>query len=180
MYSSEALLFSFKSLGDFFVYSWFFENVMVSFWLAPRSRHVSHLIRNFRRQQYNTTGRIYSWEHLPAISQLFPNHFSFWGINGLRILFLLRNLLFQRRDSHLEQDGRSNRPHLIFAYIHGVCYAVRASHISTIAITPTSGQTITEGSRNYSRNQERNPDRYEGITTCRSCDYWNAYDPHYQ
>ena len=45
------------------------------------------------------------------------------------------------------------------------------SYISNIAIISTSVQTVTEDSRNYSRNHKYNPGRYKGIARCRSCKY---------
>jgi len=54
------------------------------------------------------------------------------------------------------------------------------SHISNIAITSTSVQTVTEDSWNYSRNHKHNPGCYKGIATCRSCNYWNLHESHSQ
>ena len=45
---------------------------------------------------------------------------------------------------------------LISTYIHGVHYAARLSHVSNVATTLTSAQTVIEGSRNHSRNHEHN------------------------
>jgi len=48
-----------------------------------------------------------------------------------------------------------------------------------ITMTPILARTVIESNRNRSRNQGKNPNHYERITTCRSCSYWNAHDPHY-
>ena len=108
-----------------------------------------------------------------------------------RILILPRNLLPRGRSSFQERrplqdqsfSSRARRPQqltsLISAYIHGVRYAAKSSHISKIT-TPISVQTVTERSKNHSRNQGHNPSCYERIATCRSCGYCNPHDPHCQ
>ena len=83
--------------------------------------------------------------------------------------------LFPSRARRLQQPAS-----LISTYIHGIRYTARSSRVSNVATTPTLVQIVTECSRNHSRNQEHNPNRYKRITTCRSCDYWNLHDSHCQ
>jgi len=45
-------------------------------------------------------------------------------------------------------------------------------------MTPSPAHTVTGGS-NRSRNQGQNPNRYEWISTCKSCGYWNPHDPYW-
>ena len=76
-------------------------------------------------------------------------------------------LLLPRATSLRDQSFpfRTRRPQqpisLISAYIHGVRYAARSSHISNIGTTSTSAQTVIEGSRNHSHNQGNSPTSYE-------------------
>jgi len=114
---------------------------------------------------------------------------SFRGINDPNELIPPRNPLPRGRsfrESPVQDQSfpsRARRPQqptsLIYADNHGVRYAAKSSHISNAATTPTSAHTVIE-SRNHSRNQGHNPDRYERIATRRSCGYWNLHDPHRQ
>ena len=110
-----------------------------------------------------TDNRVCQVELLPeSIVQLFLR--TLLPRNPLPREHSLRKLLSRAR--------RTQQPtSLISAYIHGVHYVARSSHISNVTTTPTSAQTVIEGSRNHSCNQRHNPGRYEGIATCRPYGY---------
>ena len=149
---------------------------------APGSRHISHLIRNSWRQTTRYVKQIFSLRTSSCIPEDTPSEKS----TTMMILVLPRNLLpLLPKASPLQGQSfpsRARRSHhptsFISTYIHGIRYVARSSHVSNVATTPTSAQTITDGSRNYSRNQGHNLSRYERIATCRSCGYWNPHDPH--
>ena len=160
---------------------------MVNFWHASGSRHVSHLIRNSKKQ---TTGYAKQNFFLRTSPNCFRGHSTFRGINGPEdthpseestaswTLLLLRALPFQDQSFRSRARQPQQQISLISAYIHRVRYVARSSHVSNVATTPTSAQDVTEGSRNHCRNQEHYPGRYEKIVMCRSCGYWNLHDPH--
>jgi len=78
---------------------------------------------------------------------------------------------------HPEQGKHCNQLHWYsptFAYLYEVRYAARSSHISHVTATSTPTRIVTKSDSNRSHNQEQNPNRYERIESCRSCNYWNC------
>jgi len=152
-------------------------SVMVNFWPALRSRHVSHVIRNSQRLTIGYAKQIFFLRTHPTIIEDTPPSEE---STAPRTLLLPK--ASPPRDSSFPSRARRSQQmtSLISAYIHGICYAVRSSHISNIATTPTSVQIVTKSSRNHSRHQGYNPSRCEGIIMCRSYDHWNLRDPHGQ
>jgi len=148
---------------------------------------MSYLIRNSQTQITGYASRAFSWEHCLVVLEDTP---PFEESTAQRTLLLLRNPLPRGHSSFREHRHSEINPSwarwpqqptsLISAYIHGVCYVVGSSHVLNVATTPTSAQTVIEGSRNHSRNKEHNPDCYKKIATCRSCSYWNSHIPHCQ
>jgi len=97
---------------------------------------------------------------------------SFREIIAPRTL-LLHRILPPRDPSFMSRASRSQQPTSWCppTFMESV---TPPGHLTfQIATTLTSVQTITEGSRNHSRNKEYNSVYYERIATCRSCSYWN-------
>jgi len=137
-------------------------SVVVNFWPALRSGHVSLLIRNFRRQTWYAK-QSFSLGTSPSRSQ---GHSVSRRVNHPDDTHPSeesappRTLLLPRASPLQDKSFPSwaRRPQLqtllISTYIHGVCYVARSSHVSNVAITPALMRTVTEGSRNCSRYQE--------------------------
>jgi len=144
--------------------------------------------KTLKDRQQGTPSRAFPWEHHPAVSE---DTLPFEESTAPRTFILPRNPLSwgrsafrEHRHSKInpscpEQDDHSNRPHEYPpTFIESV---TPPGHlIFQILQLLFQAQTVTEGSKNNSHNQEYNTCCYKRITAYRSCGYWNPHDTHCQ
>ena len=144
--------------------------VVVNFWSAPGSRHVSHLIRNSLRQTIGYAKQSFSLRTSPSCCSRV--HSSFWGIHFSEDTLSFKSAVTPRSILPVtSKDGRSNRAHwysltfmefvtlpghLTFQILQQLLLQRRLIH-SVAEITLAIKGIIHSVMKK--------------ITTCRSCDY---------
>ena len=151
-------------------------NIVVRFWSASGSWHMSCLIKTSPRHTTRCASRISPRSIIPP----FP-----------RSLLILKTQLSRDHSSFIEHhhpEVDPSRPGKIDAatdLVDHCLYWWRSWHRQIIpffkrAITSIPMQTVAENSRNLSFNQEHNSGCHEEISTCKSCGYGNSYNSHHQ